>query len=113
MKIGSARRWRTLGRFGTAGIFVEPGVLRGLGAFLCRLRHLGVDGFHSLARFGYALAAVGGGVDQLLKAGGKLRAVRGADFAEERLDLGEDADVLAVAVGEKFQTDGAVFDERG
>src|SRR5580704_2723014 len=57
MKIGSARRWRTLGRFGTAGIFVEPGVLRGLGAFLCRLRHLGVDGFHSLARFGYALAA--------------------------------------------------------
>jgi len=38
---------------------------------------------------------------------------RCSNFAEERLDLGEDADVLAVAVGEKFQADGAVFDEGG
>src|SRR5579859_119265 len=108
----SARRQRTLGRFRKAGDFRLTGDLRGLGAFLGGL-HLCVDGLHPLAGLGDALAAVWCSVDQLLEAGGKLRAVRCPDFAEERLDLGEDADVLAVAVGEKFQADGAVFDQRG
>src|ERR1700675_4766074 len=98
MEAGSARRQMTLGRFRTAGDFRLPGFLRGLRAFLRGLGHLGMDGLHSLAGLGDALAAVWRGVDQLLEADGELRAVRGADFAEERLDLGEDADVLAVAV---------------
>src|SRR5258706_9050264 len=86
-------------------------VLRGLGAFLGGLGHLGVDGLHSLAGFGDALAAVWGCVDKFFEAGGELWSKRCSNFAEERLDLGEDADMLAVAVGEKFQADSAVFDE--
>src|SRR5258708_20868283 len=88
-------------------------VLRGLGAFLGGLGHLGMDGLHSLAGFGDALAAVRGGVDELFEAGGELWSKRCSDFAEERLDLGEDADGLAVPVGEKFQTDRPVFTEGG
>src|SRR6267142_19651 len=100
MEAGSARRRRTLGRFRTAGD--SRLVLRRLGAFLGGLGHLGVDGLHSLAGFGDALAAVWDGVDELFEAGGELWSKRCPDFAEERLDLGEDADVLAVAVRERL-----------
>src|SRR5258708_19711300 len=97
MEAGSARRRRTLGRFRTAGD--SRLVLRGLGAFLGGLGHLGVDGLHSLAGFGDALAAVWGCVDKLFEAGGELWSKRRSNFAEGRLDLGEDPDVLPVSVG--------------
>ena len=86
-----------------------------LRALLCGLRvpsgQLRADGFHLFTRSGGTFAAVGCGVDQLFQIDGKLRSKSGSDFADQRLNLRKNADVLAVCVSEKIQADGPPIDQ--
>src|SRR5580658_8399921 len=98
------RRWRTPSTVTNIRLIL----LCSLGLFGGDLR---ADCFQPFAHASDALAAVRRRVNQLFKAGGKLRPLGGPDFAEQRFDFREDAKVLAVGVIKEFQADGSVVDE--
>src|SRR5579862_2414110 len=74
--------------------------------------HLGADRFHLFTGASSTFAALRCGIDQLLQVGGKLRSKVRPDFAENRLNLGENSDLLAIGVGEKIQADGSAIHQR-
>ena len=85
-------------------------LLRGLGLSCRELSH---DCGHAFAKCRNLLPAVRRRVDQLFKLGGKERSSGSPDFAEQRLELREDADVFAaVAIIEELQADSSVVDQR-
>src|SRR5713226_6923181 len=74
-------------------------------------RQLSTDCFHPFTGLCSPLPAIRRRVDQLFKASGKFGSVRGSDFAEQRLDFREHANMLSVAVVEELQADGSIVDE--
>src|SRR5271166_3330998 len=57
---------------------------------------LSANGFRPFAHLRYAFPAVRCFIDQLFEVSGKLWSIGCPNFTEDWLDLGEDADVLAV-----------------